>query len=186
LPSDLKLDLHNEVYGPVCISHPFFCELLYVNRSCMQHLAKCLTEERPRCCSDVFVCGERSQHMRFIAHGQATYSQGTGHARDSLKHEEVIEHGQFGLWLSEAALWVQWRYVGTCRALEDLCILCLDSSCFQHTMLNDVPEMWQVPKYAHHFAQSLEMLRSDEWSDMPRDLDDLRELASTAFDDTDA
>lgn len=133
-----------------------------------------------QCTEIVFEKGEPSKWMIFVEEGSLRYTSGAGlkHQLTKLLHDGPqrdrsnlflrrkkkksskfdsfqgtdLTHGD---WVSEAALWVDWRHAGSLIALVDSTLLTIENDAFAHT-LEQQPEVYHFAAvYAWYFQQAL-------------------------------
>lgn len=161
LPQSLEIELRAQVFVPALTSHPFFG--VYGVSGADPHAMHNIIRKRavelrllePK--QEVFSEHELATAMWFVVQGSISYRwkhkpyvvRADGVFEDDGKHQKITSPGQ--VWVAEAALWLHWRYVGSCvsRALADVAEL--QAEAFREIVQADLP---QAQKYAKAFAAS--------------------------------
>jgi len=123
VPERLKFKLREAVYRPVLYRHPFFAELneadiRTVDRLCHQ----ALSEIRLSTEHTIFNRGEQASGMYFVTGGDLEYW------RSALIEPVSIQKGD---WVSEVALWVPWRHLGSLAAKCQSDLMQVDADIFK-------------------------------------------------------
>jgi hypothetical protein len=143
LPNSLSIELRAEVFVPTLTCHPFFGvygvsgadpHAMYniIRRHALQ--VKLLETKQ-----EVFSEHEEAYAMWFVAQGALSYR---------YKHEPLEVNSKE--WIGEAALWLQWRYVGTAVAKVSSDLVELHGKSFRDIVQADLP---QAQRYAKAFLQ---------------------------------
>lgn len=127
LPRSLKEQMHDEIYQPILLQHPFMealfgIEDLALHRIC--HLA--MTMETLSTGQDLFTYGKDADMVYFVLSGQLLYFEGPV-VRGNLRIE-VPE----GSWVCDQALWVHWVHQGLMTAGMPCELALLNTATFRH------------------------------------------------------
>lgn len=76
LPRRLQIELHQQIYEPVLIRHPFFHRFSLARPADMRFIYECLREMPVDIGHEVFVEGQASEHMLFVFEGSLSYVYG--------------------------------------------------------------------------------------------------------------
>lgn len=188
LPQQLQTELLFEARSPILVKHAFFRCLAAQNHCIRSLCAKTLTSTSATATEVVFERGDTGEHMLFVESGDLKYS-----ACEDLKHQmklwagsEIHQkklgrmltisdsstlHGKLdgqkvasGMWLSEAALWLDWRHRGELIATRICHLMELHASAFAD-VVKQYPSVWSLcGLYSGAFYQM--MCETDEPSDL--------------------
>lgn len=123
MPERLRSKLREAVYGPVMCRHPFLQEFSEVDQKGFDRLChQALQEMRISTEHTVFMKKDKAVGMYFVTGGDLDYW------KSALQEPVPVSTGD---WLSEIALWVQWRHCGTLSAKCASDVFILDADIFR-------------------------------------------------------
>ncbi|CAE7523511.1 eag [Symbiodinium pilosum] len=123
VPERLKFKLREAVYRPVLCRHPFFMEFREADGRTLDRLChQALSEIRVSTEHTIFMKGQQALGMYFVNGGELEYW------RSALVDPVPIQTGD---WLSEVALWVNWRHCGTLAAKCQSDLMHVDTDMFK-------------------------------------------------------
>lgn len=123
MPERLRCKLREAVYGPVMCRHPFLQEFSEVDQKGFDRLChQALQEMRISTEHTVFMKKDKAVGMYFVTGGDLDYW------KSALQEPVPVSAGD---WLSEIALWVQWRHCGTLSAKCASDVVILDADIFR-------------------------------------------------------
>lgn len=157
----LKIEMHFEMYSKVITRHPFFGDFLREADQVMRRICHTCTSMLLLDTGDViFRRGDESgdPRMYFVFSGEFTYLD---------KYSELRAVGE-GQWLSEPALWTNWKHQGTLKAASNGKMVVIEADQFQEVCVKHVKKSKGIgfnPKvYAAKFIEELNA--SGEWTDL--------------------
>jgi len=158
----LKIEMHFQMYSRVLSGHPFFVELMSENKQMMKRVCHVCTTTLMLDSGEVlFHRGEdpAEARMYFVLSGTFEYEDKYG------ENHTVVEKQ----WLSEPALWTNWRHRGTLTALCDSKMAAVNSEQFQqvcaNSMKKDIDLDWNPKAYAQATVKELNANR-ENWTDL--------------------
>eukprot|EP00443_Scrippsiella_acuminata_P069913 CAMPEP_0115399448 /NCGR_PEP_ID=MMETSP0271-20121206/14842_1 /TAXON_ID=71861 /ORGANISM="Scrippsiella trochoidea, Strain CCMP3099" /LENGTH=723 /DNA_ID=CAMNT_0002823261 /DNA_START=170 /DNA_END=2337 /DNA_ORIENTATION=+ len=150
LPEQLLVQLRVEVYEPIILPHPLFERLRSVDWVCVTKICHLAISDRFVCAEqDLFGAGERALSAMTVTSGEMTYYKDREANSVSLRLKVST-----GFWVSEAALWVHWRHLGTLSANSDCELLAINAKAFRNVLV-DRPCLEGFRVYAQRFADRL-------------------------------
>merc|ERR1719329_978211 len=187
LPDNLQFDLLYEARAPVLAWHEFFREmdrgfsrvLRHISCTALQSLLAHRHEE-------LFAKGDACSRMLFVSKGRLTYSMSDAAARSCSESRPIVIIRQSlgsvasaeagvgstslaqrlrpGMWLGEAALWIEWSCQGRLLTDTDCALFALEATQLAQALsgYRDVYAMTAL--YARRFLDGLQ--RQDEPSDL--------------------
>lgn len=125
ISSSLLAELRFEVFGASLITHPLFRLWTSLNKDSILLLCCTGVEYKIlRSSDDLFLAGERAEHSYCVVAGQISYTQDPF---TSPVHEVTVTDVNKHNWLTEAALWSYWIYVGTATAVSSSEVLAVQA-----------------------------------------------------------
>jgi len=145
LPNSLEIELRAEVFVPTLTCHPFFG--VYGVSGADPHAMYNII--RKQACAvrqleakqELFSEHEEARHMWWVVQGALSYR---------YKHEPLEVNSKE--WIGEAALWLQWRYVGTAVAKISSDLVELDGNAFREIVQADLPQAQRYAKAMFQYA----------------------------------
>jgi len=201
LPKRLDTELHNQIYLPCLIKHPFFASFHEVHPHAMGKLYRCFEEMSLDLAQELFTVGERAEMMYFSFNGSMKYipqfderkistgSNRISHASVSTSLSALCGQGftsaegsnvEPGQWVSEPVLWIQWQHCGHLVAQVHSELFAIKADRFQALMQRDLVDAWQPARYAKLYARYIsenDVKINDIWFD----IDAFQGLAIQAF-----
>jgi hypothetical protein len=107
---NLRLELANEMNGPILTCHPFFKYISTEIPAMMFRLCNIVKATMYAADDVAFLAGDEGAAMYFFKQGRFEYKLVDGHALDTPLGPKT--------WASEAVLWTVWRHRGSLTALE--------------------------------------------------------------------
>jgi len=163
----LKIEMHYEMFSRVLSHHPFFADFLREGNQLMRRVCHLCMSMLLLDNGDVlFVLGDEPSEgkMYFVFSGTFEYT-------DKWNEVRAVTEKQ---WVSEPALWANWKHQGTLEATSDAKMAVIESEpfqevCSQYMKKNARNDATFSPKaYAAHFIDEMNALT--EWSDLYTDL----------------
>jgi len=176
LPEILQVDLHQEVYQPTMLTHPFFHQYNEHNNAAMRAIChKAVVEVSLVPDQALFDCGQVAERMFFTVEGLMKYSlPGVG----ERSPQTITEGG----WISEASLWVRWFYMGKVVGQRFSSLIALQAPEFHRNLETYVDLLPNCGRYAKQFAEAIMHVDDEDLSDIWGDFDDLQFLAQRSFE----
>eukprot|EP00747_Dinoflagellata_sp_TGD_P131114 gnl/TRDRNA2_/TRDRNA2_174930_c1_seq2.p1 gnl/TRDRNA2_/TRDRNA2_174930_c1~~gnl/TRDRNA2_/TRDRNA2_174930_c1_seq2.p1 ORF type:complete len:994 (+),score=202.34 gnl/TRDRNA2_/TRDRNA2_174930_c1_seq2:90-3071(+) len=179
LPQALQNELSEQVYGPLLTRHPFFEQMNAVHQSAMIRLyAHVLEEMACGLGQELFVGGEKGEHMFFLVSGMLTYMW-----REDLADEYEPCELRSDTWFCEVVLWVDWKHTGQAVASVPCFLVAVNSVHFQELLVHELVGIVEPRKYAVMFVRYFNDLSDGDLplSDIWMEIDDIEDLAYAAF-----
>mmetsp|Transcript_131646 Transcript_131646/g.294586 ORF Transcript_131646/g.294586 Transcript_131646/m.294586 type:complete len:250 (-) Transcript_131646:104-853(-) len=162
----LKLEMSFDIYSRILDWHPFFrgClneDVQVMKRVCDSAMSMLLSSQG----DVIFGEGEEPEEpkMYFVVKGSLSYN-----LSDAIPNP--IQVGA-KTWVSEAALWTEWRHQGTLTASSDVKLAVLDSEAFQDIFKTQMRKKncgFNPKPYARGFVDDLN--KASRLSDLPEKL----------------
>jgi len=168
LPSTLKGDLQEEVYFPILATHPFFHQLASMFSMQARRIYQQAVEEVSTVVGqELFNAGDEASRMLFILNGDLRYTV------DERQGEAEVAAGHF---VSEAALWIQWKHAGQLVASTHCELLAVVSENLFSAIGEQRASQRYAKFFAKHFQESMENL-----TDVFLDIAVLQQITEHAF-----
>lgn len=183
LPKQLQSDLLYEVRAPSLVAHRFFDSINMhfpqaIKHVTMQAVRPVLTHQD----ETIFETGDACNRMIFAYRGRFIYSQNdkethqkcvqkasddavaiTTDPQSSVAHDKedkednecLAQEVGTGVWLSEAAIWLEWQNQGILTALNDGLFFSLDTESFHPVVASYIDVLSLVIAYAMQFEFTL-------------------------------
>jgi len=177
LPELTLTELHSEVYAPLLMAHPFFYQLADCSADFMITISHNAVQDvslMPN--GQLFAVGADAPGMYVLKSGAAVY-----YSDASESQAFKIKPSQN---LSEAALWVQWRYTGKLFAVKSCLFIALNTVEFHKCARKDYFAWALCQNYAKLFVEKVLNNESqlDPCPDHFVDLAEIAELANEVFE----
>eukprot|EP00929_Paragymnodinium_shiwhaense_P097470 TRINITY_DN59136_c0_g1_i1.p1 TRINITY_DN59136_c0_g1~~TRINITY_DN59136_c0_g1_i1.p1 ORF type:complete len:762 (+),score=79.52 TRINITY_DN59136_c0_g1_i1:76-2361(+) len=170
LPAPLVADLRLEAWSPIVAAHPKLITLMTWTPRFLWSLCKTALMETVVFPGDtVFATGDSAEKMFFVIMGAMTYTVGRSITSNSSADSEDIRSGQ---WLSEAALWTQWRHKGELCGEADSTLLTLDAEQLILLARGHRSSAVEMAYYAHLFVKALNEIGDGVTDLLPVDFPD--------------
>jgi len=145
LPRTVAVELRSEVFIPPLTAHPFF-GVYGASKADKYPMYRLLDSTAlqgfPKDKDDVlFSPGDKADHMYFCLHGCLNY----------LWKGTAVEVSPKD-WLAEAALWLNWDYVGQTISNGKSDLVSLEAAQFQEFTMSTLPEAQRYAKVFYNFA----------------------------------
>ena len=153
----LKVELHN----PYLMHHSLFFVVDFEDVSFSHEVCtKCCAITGLAKCEDLFAANAHASAMYVVASGSLVYEEAVSKASGSLVYEEAVSNDNFtkvhtSQLLSESALWVLWRHIGTVHAQSASLCLQLNTEKFSAFIPSHQMMFQIVAEYAQKFHQRL-------------------------------
>jgi len=154
----LLVELHFELYAPIFVPHAFFSRYIVECPQVMKKVCHEAVSLSNYGIGDlIFHAGEKpaSPVMYFMWSGEMDYESTT-----------VLCVVSVGQWLSEQALWTEWRHRGTLIARTQCRMATLASKKFQEITCTFNHRNFDPKDYARRYVKKMNELK-DEMSDLP-------------------
>mmetsp|Transcript_12940 Transcript_12940/g.37203 ORF Transcript_12940/g.37203 Transcript_12940/m.37203 type:complete len:468 (-) Transcript_12940:453-1856(-) len=126
VPSELQSQLRHQMYRTSLLSLPVLQKSLKPNSRAVRELCTRLTEHAAASGTEVFAANSAAQGALCLTSGEMLYS---------AKSIDIEPAAIFPItWISEAALWGEWRHAGTMTTCTNCRWLELDSRAFREVM----------------------------------------------------
>eukprot|EP00927_Polykrikos_kofoidii_P023652 TRINITY_DN21717_c0_g1_i1.p1 TRINITY_DN21717_c0_g1~~TRINITY_DN21717_c0_g1_i1.p1 ORF type:complete len:767 (-),score=117.22 TRINITY_DN21717_c0_g1_i1:56-2356(-) len=158
LPTQLLMDLEDEVRRPTLLVHPFFHLFASVYPRLTRRLCHSAVQElQPAPDETVFSYQESCSKMYFLNQGTLVYKL------MSRKGEQMSEISQEtlngGTFMSEPAMWTSWQHKGDLLVADAGHMLCLPRQEFGELMRTHPPAHISCILYAKRFVRGLQRIR---------------------------
>jgi len=159
LSESLRREMRYEVYCPILNVHPFFS--MYMSSSPMaarRICSKAMSMMLVASGDVVFGAGElqKQPRMYILSRGALSYYQ------SDLYDEELPPNA----WVSELALWISWRHLGTLRAMKDCRMCLLDAQEFGNIAGAAEVDLLDPRLYANSLVAYLGTLEASDFSEL--------------------
>jgi len=156
----LRIELHYEMYSPALSLHPFFADYMRECPHIVRKICHAALSMSANSVGDViFHFGESASSMFIVKSGQLKYTWGGA----GIYHTDKVEEG---MWISEAALWVQWAHRGMLTVVEDSIIFTVNAESFRSIVGQFQMTSFDPAEYAQIFVDRLNKAEEE-----PVDLD---------------
>jgi len=168
LPRQMANDLLYEVRSPTLSRNGFFENLNMDFPRVVRHVChKAVSVVTAHRWEVVFDKGDACSRMLFVDKGEIMYSEGFIKWQPDFRDLDIGPPGEAlrrGAWVSEAALWIEWRNQGKLTAAAHSSLLALESSDFAVVMQEYKDAYTRAVLYAGKFVQ--ELMKLEKVSDM--------------------
>lgn len=187
LSTPLRMELVQETYEPIMISHPFLKAYAEVSPIAMRRVcnraAQCFSYSEG---DTVFADMQKADGMLVLMSGRLQYLQRRRRGQCPNDFNTVDIDGEKHRWCCEGAMWCEWEHVGMMMALENSETMTIDPAMLiEETRLR--PSVLRgTCYYGLTFVQRLNHIPETDWSDLPcLDEEELLDLIGRAFSDED-
>lgn len=144
LPTGLKSDLQDEIYGPVLAVHPYFLLIVETFPEQSRRLyQQALDEHSVAIGHEVFSYDDQASQMYWSLSGTLYYHKDQQDTHATMPAACV----QSGTWICEPILWVKWKHVGQLVANTRAELVTLKAAKFHEVMEENI----HARKYALRF-----------------------------------
>jgi hypothetical protein len=160
----LKVEMHYEMYSRILACHPFFLDFLNRGNQVMRRIThSCMSMLLLDCGDVLFRRGDEPADPRMYV----VFSGVLEYVDKYLEQHKVVEKQ----WISEPALWTNWKHQGTLTAITDAKMAVLDAEQFQdvcsHYMKKSKMQDFNPKSYAAKFVEELN--ETSDLSDLATD-----------------
>mmetsp|Transcript_61649 Transcript_61649/g.198598 ORF Transcript_61649/g.198598 Transcript_61649/m.198598 type:complete len:751 (-) Transcript_61649:276-2528(-) len=178
LSTPLQAELRTAIFEPRLADHPLFVLINKLAPLTMQLLCTTAVSRVSVASGDVlFQSGQVADKMFFISGGSLIYERVPSETEDDDEDLRLnrlnsflalpdVEAVEAGAWVGEAALWVEWAYLGSLHAQEECELVTLDASKFHDAVCSNRNTRAEAAFYARHFEQGINRLERSKVSDL--------------------
>jgi len=154
LSTQLNMELVQETYEPILITHPFLHQYALASRAAMRDLCNKATQRVQFSIGDV-VFSERTkaEGMLFLLKGRLKYYRKRRNFTTTL--DKMESYVQVGEWCSEGSMWTDWEHVGCMVAVENAEALQVHAQKFLDVTKRHQHVLQSTLYYSYHFVQWL-------------------------------